>query len=85
MYSKLSYAYVVNTGRKAGKLTAGPGKFFVVGGKRVKTINQTAFAGRRMFEKGAFIFSREHGEAVLVEVGEAWIAASMLKTGAGKG
>ena len=83
VYSKLSYAFLVNAGRKGGPVTAGPGKWFVIGGKRVKTINQEAFAGRRMFEKGAFIFSREHGTAVLVEVGEAWIAASMLKTGQG--
>lgn len=85
VYSKLSYAFLVNSGRKSGKVTAGPGKWFVVGGKRVKTINQEGFAGRRYFEKGAFVFSREKGTAVLVEVGEAWIAASMLKTGAGKG
>lgn len=83
VYSKLSYAFLVNRGRRAGKVTAGPGKFFIVGGKRVKTINQEAFAGRRMFERGAFLFSREHGTAVLVEVAEEWIAASMLKTGAG--
>lgn len=84
VYSKLSYAFVVNQGRRAQKITAGPGKWFVVGGKRVKTIDQEAFSGRRMFQKGAFLFSREHGTTVLVEVGEAWIAASMLKTGAGK-
>lgn len=84
VYSKLSYAWVVNQGRKSGKITAGPGKFFVVGGKRVKSINQQGFAGRRMFQRGAFVFSREHGTAVLVEVGEAWIAASMLKTGQGR-
>ena len=84
VYSKLSYAWVVNQGRKAGPVTAGPGKWFHIGGKKVKTIQQKAFAGRRMFHRGAFNFSAEHGEAVLVEVGEAWIAASMLKTGAGR-
>ena len=55
-----------------------------MGGKKVKTIQQKGFLGRRMFNRGAFIFSSEYGEAVLVEEGEAWIAASLLKTGAGR-
>ena len=84
VYSNLSYAFVVNQGRRAQRITAAPGKWFVVGGKRVKTIDQEAFSGRRMFQKGAFLFSREHGVAVLVENAEEWVAASMLKTGAGR-
>lgn len=84
VYSHLSYAWVVNQGRRGGVITAGPGKHFVVGGKKLKSINQKAFEGRHMFERGAFAFSIEHGTAVLVEIGEAWIAASMLKTSGGR-
>ena len=81
VYSKLSYAWVVNQGRKAGMVEAGPGKWFVVGGKRVKRIHQEAFTGRRYFNKGAFDFSAKRGTSVLVEIGDEWIAASMIKTG----
>lgn len=83
VYSRLSYAWVVNAGRRSQKITAAPGRYFVVGGKRMKEIDQKGFIGRRMFERGAFKFSAEHGTAVLVEVGEAWIATSYLRAGRG--
>lgn len=84
VYSRLSYAWIVNQGRRGGVVTAGPGRHFVVGGRKVKEINQTAFAGRYMFQRGAAKFSAEAGALVLVEIGEAWIAASYLKTRGGR-
>lgn len=84
VYSQLSYAWIVNQGRRGGKIVAGPGKHFVVGGRKLKEIDQKGFAGRHMFERGAAKFSAEVGTLVLVEVGEAWIAASYLKTRGGR-
>lgn len=81
VYSKLKYAWVVNQGRTHREVHASPGSYFIIGGHKVTHYTQSAFAGRHMFERGAFDWSVKHAEPYMVLQYEEWNREALAHTG----
>lgn len=83
VYSKLSYAWIVNQGRRKKEVHAKPGHHFHIGSKKMTHYTQSAMIGRRMFQRGAFAFSTTVAEPYMAAEYEKWVHTCKIESGQG--